>query len=340
MSSDMEGAGRRRWLGRVLALGAAGGAAGALAVQHRAVHRAISEARSGTATEQLELPADVVSHEVTTHDGARIHVIERGKGPTVLLLHGLLLSSDVWVHQFTDLAQRHRVIAVDLRGHGRSTNGERRLDIATMADDVHRVVETLGLSGCLLVGHSMGGMVALHLAQRLAGSDRGDAFNGVVMVSSTAGPFVKVPGWRSLTKAGAPAWTRLALLAERAGAWAAPAQDLRWWAVRLGFGADPVPAQVRFVERIQQAAPAGTLVQLLPVLAGLDLSAGLVDVELPVLVVVGTHDRLTPPRYARRVAHGLPHGQLVELPRCGHMPMLERRREFSRLLDEFCAKVG
>lgn len=331
--------GIRRWLGPALVAAAAGAAGGVLGAQHRVVRRALGEAQAGAPDEQLEMPGDVVEHDVTTDDGAIIHVVERGQGPTLLLLHGMLLSSAIWVHQLRDLAERHRVMAVDLRGHGRSTRGERPLELATMADDVHRVVDALGLSGCLLVGHSMGGMVALQLAQELAEDERRRRFCGVALVSSASGPFVKVPGWKSVLAVGTPAWSRLALVAERTGALAAPARDMRWWSARLGFGAEAVPAQVRFVEELHAACTPAVLVELLPVLAGLDLSAGLVDVELPVLVVVGTHDRLTPPRYARRTAHGLPHGQLVELPRCGHMPMLERRREFSRLLDEFCAKV-
>jgi pimeloyl-ACP methyl ester carboxylesterase len=61
--------------------------------------------------------------------------------------------------------------------------------------------------------------------------------------------------------------------------------------------------------------------------------------DLPALVLVGSHDHLTPPRHAWRTAAAQPRAELVELPRCGHMPMLERRREFGRLVDEFSAKV-
>jgi 3-oxoadipate enol-lactonase len=340
MSSRQSKSGLRRWTGRALALAAVGGVAGAVAAQHRVVRRALRAAQEGAPGEDLELPADLVHHEIVTDDGATIRVVERGQGPPLLLLHGLGLSSDIWVHQFTDLADRHRVVAVDLRGHGRSSSGERALRLETMADDVHAVVKALDLSGCLLVGHSMGGMVALQLVQTLLEEERRARFEGLVIVSSAAGPFITLPGWRSLTKAGLPLWSRMLLVAEEAGAWAAPAEDLRWWAVRIGFGAEPVPAQVRFVERIQQATPAATLAQLLPILVGVDLSVRLADVELPALVVAGEHDRLIPSRYTRRLAHALSHGQLVELPRCGHMPMLERRREFSRLLDEFFAKLA
>ncbi|HTZ07618.1 MAG TPA: alpha/beta fold hydrolase, partial [Acidimicrobiales bacterium] len=75
-------------------------------------------------------------------------------------------------------------------------------------------------------------------------------------------------------------------------------------------------------------------------IARVDLRDRLSEIDLPTLVVVGTHDRLTPPRYARRLVSAIPDSRLAELARCGHMPMLERRHEFARLLEEFAAKIG
>ena len=129
-------------------------------------------------------------------------------------------------------------------------------------------------------------------------------------------------------------------LADRWAVRTIASQDVRWWLTRLGFGADAPPPQVRFVEGLHLATPPSTVSGLLASLALFDLSAWLGSMDLPVLVVVGSHDRLTPPRHAWRTAEALPHAELVELPRCGHMPMIERRREFARLIDEFAAKVG
>ena len=89
---------------------------------------------------------------------------------------------------------------------------------------------------------------------------------------------------------------------------------------------------------MHKATQAATIAGLLPSVAAFNLSAELHAIDVPVLVIVGTHDRLTPPRHARRMAGALPDAQLVELPRSGHMPMLERRHEFARLIDEFAAK--
>jgi pimeloyl-ACP methyl ester carboxylesterase len=331
---------RTRWALGAAALGAASAASAAWVVQHRRVRRSLEAAETGMVAEGLVVPSDVRRHEIDTDDGARLHVVERGEGPAIVLLHGLLLSSDIWVHQLTDLADRHRVVAIDLRGHGRSTAGERAITIEAMADDVCRVLDTLGVRQALLVGHSMGGMVALQVAYDLAPARRGELLSGVAVVSSAASPLFAVPGSAHIAKVGKPAWSQLLLAAERLGVWAIPAEDLRWWLTRLSFGPDPNPAQVRFTEQLHHSVSASTVAQLLPGVATFDLSSEIADIDAPVLVVVGSKDRLTPPRHARQLASALPRAELVELPRCGHTPMLERRREFSRLLEEFCAKVG
>ena len=366
----MSTTGRRRmtrgWV--AAAAGAAGGAAAlaAWAAQHRAVGRAAAHAQRTATDEGLELPDDLVRHDIATEDGGLIHVVERGQGPVLLLLHGVMLSSELWVHQLSDLAPRHRVVAVDLRGHARSIaghdgfrapgesrdpdtlaeaapmalSGQGAPAMVRMARDIRTVVEALDLRDCLLVGHSMGGMVSMQLLHGLPAVERHHRFAGVVLVSTSAAPALGAPGWSRLVRLTAPASSRALLVAERAGASRLPVDDLRWWATRLAFGADAVPAQVRFVERLHRAMPLGTLSQLVPSLALFDLSAGLGDIDLPTLVVVGSRDRLTSPAHARRLADALPRAELVELPRCGHMPMLERRHEFSRLLEEFSAKIA
>jgi len=338
--SSREVSKRRR--GRVLALGAgAAGIAGAAtwALQHRAVSRSTATAEAMVA-EGLTLTDDLRHHFVDVADGGRIHVVERGQGPALVLLHGVLLSSALWVHQLRDLADHHRVIAVDLRGHGQSLPGSTGSGIQTLAADVRAVLEALSVDRAVVVGHSMGGMVALELALDLPSDERRRRLAGIVLTSTTAGPFTSLPGWAGVVRMTAPVTARALLVTERFGAKALPSRDLRWWIVRLGFGADAPPAQVRFVEALHRGTPSRTLSDLIPSLATFDLSARLGSLDVPVLVVVGSHDKLTAPRLARRMAEGLPEAQLVELPRCGHLPMLERPHEFSRLVDEFAAKVA
>jgi len=331
--------GRRR---RVVALGAGAatvvGAAG-WALQHRAVSRSSATAEEMTA-EGLTLPDDLRHHFVDVEDGGRIHVVERGQGPPLVLLHGIMLTSALWVHQLRDLADHHRVIAIDLRGHGQSLPGSAGSGLQLLASDVRTVLQTLGVEHAVVVGHSMGGMVALQMATDLSLEERRRRIAGIVLTSTTAGPFATLPGWTGVVRATGPVTARALLLGERWGAKALPSRDLRWWVTRLGFGADAPAVQVRFVEAMHRGTPSRTLAGLIPTLATFDLSARLGSLDFPVLVVVGSHDHLTAPKLARRMAAALPEAQLVELPRCGHMPMLERRHEFSRLVDEFTAKIS
>ncbi len=328
--------------GRVVALGAGAatvaGVAG-WALQHRAVSRSSATAEEMTA-EGLTLPDDLRHHFVDVEDGGRIHVVERGQGPPLVLLHGIMLSSALWVHQLRELADHHRVIAIDLRGHGQSLPGSAGTGIELLASDTATVLRTLGIEHAVVVGHSMGGMVALQMALDLPLAERRRRLAGIVLTSTTAGPFATVPGFTGVVRLTGPVTARALLLGERFGAKALPSRDLRWWLTRLGFGADAPAAQVRFVEAMHRGTPGRTLAGLIPSLATFDLSARLGSLDVPVLVVVGSHDHLTAPKLARRMAAALPEAQLVELPRCGHMPMLERRHEFSRLVDEFTAKLS
>ncbi|WP_030904372.1 alpha/beta fold hydrolase [Streptosporangium amethystogenes] len=95
----------------------------------------------------------------------RLFHTDDGSGDTTLLLvHGLGADSHEWVHHIPTLARDHRVIAVDVRGHGYSSAPETGNTPRRMADDLARLCTTLGVESCVAVGHSMGGQIVSHLA--------------------------------------------------------------------------------------------------------------------------------------------------------------------------------
>jgi len=95
---------------------------------------------------------------VTTKDGAQIYYKDWGKGPVVTFSHGWPLNSDAWDGQMQFLVQNgYRTVAVDRRGHGRSSQVSERNDMDGYADDLAAVIEALDLSNAILVGHSTGG---------------------------------------------------------------------------------------------------------------------------------------------------------------------------------------
>ncbi|QXI30011.1 alpha/beta fold hydrolase [Pseudomonas vanderleydeniana] len=119
------------------------------------------------------------------HDGCRLHYEEHGEGTPVLLVHGLGSSGLDWELQVPVLAERYRVIVVDIRGHGRSDKPRQRYSIAGFTADVVALIEHLELGPTHLVGLSMGGMIGFQLAV-----DRPRLLRSLCVVNSA--PEVKV----------------------------------------------------------------------------------------------------------------------------------------------------
>ncbi len=98
--------------------------------------------------------------------GKKIYCQSTGKGPAVVLLHGFLESGEVWKSFSRRLGESFRVISIDLPGHGNSDNIGNLHTIDEMAEAVRQVLKSLEIPGCLMVGHSMGGYVALAFAEK------------------------------------------------------------------------------------------------------------------------------------------------------------------------------
>ncbi len=274
-----------------------------------------------------------------TSDGGSIHVVDHGEGPAVVLVHGVTLTSDIWLNQFEDLASTHRVIAIDQRGHGRSTAGAGGYALTRMADDLLEVLDHLQADQVVLVGHSMGGMVSL-----TAATTRPERFTarvaGMVLVSTSSGP-VPTGGRRvpePLTSGVVSVIGRQLARSEARGNGILPtsarAADV---AVRAVFGREPSAADVDFTRRVVAPMSPSALAACIGAIAAHDVSTRLAGISVPATVVVGTRDPLTPPFHARRLAQGIAEAELVVLPGCGHMPMLERRSQVSEVIAGMAA---
>jgi 3-oxoadipate enol-lactonase len=97
-------------------------------------------------------------------NGVRHHYISKGEGPPIVLIHGLGASLHVWYGVLENLALHHHVVALDLRGHGRSGGQDGPLSVRGWAQDVEALLGALELPAVTLVGHSLGSLVAQQLA--------------------------------------------------------------------------------------------------------------------------------------------------------------------------------
>ncbi|MFF7778580.1 alpha/beta fold hydrolase [Streptomyces tanashiensis] len=261
-------------------------------------------------------------------DGTPVHVEVYGPegAPSVVLSHGWTCSIAFWAEQIRALAADHRVIAYDQRGHGRTpapaATGGAGYSTTALADDLEAVLAaTLGPGErAVLAGHSMGGMTIMAAAGRPAFRQHAAA----VLLCST--------GPSRLTAEATvvplrPGGTRSRLTAAVLGAKAplGPVNAVSKKVLRYAtMGPGTAPERVEACARIVHACPRGARYGWSQVLAGLDLEAGLRELRLPVAVLVGTADRLTPPVHSHVMAEALPHCTgLVRLAGMGHMTPVE-----------------
>jgi pimeloyl-ACP methyl ester carboxylesterase/RimJ/RimL family protein N-acetyltransferase len=125
----------------------------------------LARLRHGFETARLRPPPPSRSPSTLTRDGVTLAHADAGSGePAVVLVHGIACHRGFMAPQARFLRARHRVVAVDLRGHGDSDAPQQRYTIEGLADDVGWVCEQLGIEHAVVVGHSLGGLVALELA--------------------------------------------------------------------------------------------------------------------------------------------------------------------------------
>lgn len=287
----------------------------------------------------LSMPSDIEHHFVTTGDGGRIHVVETGEGSTIVLIHGITLGVAVWARQFRELSGTHRVMAVDLRGHGQSIGGSGGYSFERLADDLVAVFEHLDVTDAIVVGHSMGGMVLQVAAIRRREALHGHVA-GIVLLATDAGPAIPGPVGRPMGIAAARVAWRAARFAERRGKGVYPRSDLATWGARVNFGAHPRAADIELVRSISSAVAPRAMAELLGPLLEFDVRIDLGKIDLPTLVVVGSRDVITPARRSRDVAARIPGARLEVLAGCGHLVMLERPDVLDALLESFSAELS
>ncbi|MFN2614320.1 MAG: alpha/beta fold hydrolase [Actinomycetota bacterium] len=285
---------------------------------------------------------------VATSDGTLLHVEGSGSGEiTLALSHGFSLGCTLWHHQVLGLAGDARIVTFDHRGHGRSgrppTND---WTLTALARDIDAVISDAAPNGrVVLVGHSMGGMAALEYA-RLFPEKIGTTVAGLVLVDTTAADVMggMLPAGRRI----AAALQGLQEVVMRALAGRVDAVDrlrrngstVAYLGTRvMGFGPNPSPSQVAFIERLLADTPSEVWLSLIPTIMGFDLSDVLPNINVPVLIIVGSHDRLTPPHAAERMAFALPQAELAVIEGAGHTSMVERPDEFNQHIREFLTRV-
>lgn len=276
-------------------------------------------------------------------DGARIFVEEAGPRSTkgAVFVHGSVLRTDVWHYQLAGLG-RHRLVFCDLRGHGQSQpRGEAAYSLTTLADDLEAVIDEAGLKEVVIVGHSVGGMIALQLCKEKP-ELLGTKIKGLALVNTTYGPVTEtlvgssaIARVERLTRRPLDALRSQHVRIERLRKLVRPSDALFWGVALAAFGSHASPKQIDFTYRMLSETPVDVIFDLIKSYRDFDMTDHLGDVTVPALVIGGSHDRITLPNGSQHLADQLPKADLHLLEGCGHMSMLERHREFNSLLQTF-----
>ena len=260
------------------------------------------------------------------HDGATIHYDTRGSGPPLVFLHGGWLDRDLWTPQVERFAEAHTVVTPDLRGHGDSTTDD-PFDIDRMAADVAALCEQLGAERPILVGLSLGSLVAQQFAaahpDRLAGLVLAGTVRSVPPVPGPeAGRRLLAPrgpahAWVRLWGPAATFRTLLGSVESTEGTWLALDGAARSYALDCIDAYDPGEF-LRVLDTFYEFRP-------------LELGG----LAVPTLLVHGDHEASAVVAQNRRLARTLPDAERVVIEDAGHLLNRDAPEKFDAALSEF-----
>jgi pimeloyl-ACP methyl ester carboxylesterase len=291
--------------------------------------------------EELTVPGDMAYFEVMGQKLAYYDSKVSQSGKTLVFLHGLGEHSGYWRVTTKALEKRHRVIAIDLMGHGKSAKPSQKefYALRNQAKIIHSLLAHLGLEQVFLVGHSMGGQISMHFALQYP-----DALKHLILLCPA--------GIEAFTASEAD-WMKQNVKAE--GFESRDEGALRAHFQKYVFGKWSEEAEHHLAERVRlkkaKDFKAYTKAVVASIHAMLDepVRHELNQIKIPVTVIFGLDDALIPNTILH---HGgikevladtqklLPHAKLVEWPNIGHMIQIEAINETNLLLEQILLLDG
>ncbi|GGO53437.1 alpha/beta fold hydrolase [Streptomyces lasiicapitis] len=274
---------------------------------------------------------------------------------TVVFSHGYCLSQDSWHFQRAALRGVVRGVYWDQRSHGRSGRGMGQLhdgkpvSIDQLGRDLKAVIDAAAPEGPLvLVGHSMGGMTTMALADQFPELIR-ERVVGVVLVGTSSGKLgevsfgLPVAGMNAIRRVLPGVLKALGSQADLVEKGRRATADLFAGIIkRYSFASRDVdPAIARFAERLIESTPIDVVAEFYPAFAEHDKAEALVHFAgLPVLVLAGDKDLVTPSEHSEAIADLLPDAELVLVPDAGHLVMLEHPEAVTDRIADLLVRAG
>jgi pimeloyl-ACP methyl ester carboxylesterase len=274
---------------------------------------------------------DWSSHTRTAHiSGARVHYLDIGSGPPLVLLHGLGMSWRAWLQNIPDLARDHRVIAIDLPGFGDSQRIRWRRDLSGHAAVVVELLYHIDASRCVLAGHSLGGYVALHVALQM-----GEDIAALILISS---PDSQIGMAHRLAMFAALSSLRMLIYPPVIEAWCIRQRALH----KVLFGrlvADTSCLKPELLNAFRRSYATDGFWRGIRAALGDTVGKRSGSLRIRTLILAGKGDAIIPPTAAYRLATLIPDATLTLWDSVGHAPMLERPAEFNAVVRNFASSA-
>lgn len=249
---------------------------------------------------------------------------DSGSGDTLVFLHGFCESKEVWADFAQPLQQKFRVVALDLPGFGGNTNITPNFSMESMAEHVKQQLDELGIKKCILVGHSMGGYVAMAFAEKYAAM-----LSGLCLFHSSALPD---------TEEKKENRDKTIDYVERHGV----TNFINPFIEPLFYSGnrDRLKQEIELMKQIGRATPQASVTGALAAMRDRpDRTVVLQALKCPVLFIFGKDDGAVPLEKALEQCH-LPHNSMVNfLGNTGHMGMFERPYETRKALEKFTETI-
>ncbi len=269
--------------------------------------------------------------EITLH-GHRFSYRTEGTGPLLVLLHGIAGTSATWDDVIPRLSPRHSVLAPDLLGHGESAKPAGDYSLGAYANSLRDLLEALGHERATIVGHSLGGGIALQFAYQfyekcerlvlVSSGGLGREVHRLLRAAALPGAEVVLP-W--LSKAGRQSIGRVVHALGKAGLRASADLEESW---RSFISLEDLEARRAFLHTVRGIIDLGG--QRVSAHDRLYLAAG-----LPTLILWGERDPLIPVRHAHEAHERIPGSRLEIFPGAGHFPYRDDPRRFAEVVLDF-----
>jgi len=257
---------------------------------------------------------------ITTDQGI-VHYEVFGRGRPVILLHGWLGSWGVWQETMAHLGRHYRAYALDFWGFGESGKKRDSYDVADFVSLVDQFMEQLGITRAPLVGHSMGGTVALSVAIQFPHRVSRVAVIGSPIVGSSLALALKLAGYKPI-----------AFLVYH---------QMTLFKLGIRLSAPFITKDPRWPDMMNRDLSQTTLESFLYSIASLrrtDLRPFLSQIQVPVLGMYGDQDVIVNPNQWLVLKQGVPHAQIARYEAAGHFIMLDQPQAFVHRLQEFLAE--